>query len=71
MPRIGLAWRLDEKTALRAGYGRFVTPTALTNSDRDTLGEIDLAAFTPITNVLPTLQRRPAGASSPTRSRRA
>jgi hypothetical protein len=52
MPRIGLAWRLDEKTALRAGYGRFVTPTELANSERDTLGEIDLAAFNPATTVL-------------------
>jgi hypothetical protein len=52
MPRIGLAWRLDEKTAFRAGYGRFVTPTELANSERDTLGEIDLAAFNPVTNVL-------------------
>ena len=52
MPRIGLAWRLDEKTAFRAGYGRFVTPTELANSERDTLGEIDLAAFNPMTNGL-------------------
>jgi hypothetical protein len=52
MPRVGLAWRLDDKTAVRAGYGRFVTPTSLANSERDTLGEIDLAAFSPITNVL-------------------
>jgi hypothetical protein len=59
MPRIGLAWRLDEKTAIRAGYGRFVTPTELANSERDTLGEIDLAAYSPITNVLPTLNGVP------------
>ena len=52
MPRIGLAWRLGEKTAFRAGYGRFVTPTELANSERDSLGEIDLAAFNPITNGL-------------------
>jgi hypothetical protein len=52
MPRIGLAWRLGEKTAFRAGYGRFVTPTELANSERDALGEIDLAAFNPRTDVL-------------------
>jgi hypothetical protein len=52
MPRIGIAWRLDDRTAVRAGYGRFVTPTELANSERDTLGEIDLAAFNPRTNVL-------------------
>jgi hypothetical protein len=59
MPRIGLAWRLDEKTALRAGYGRFVTPTELANSERDTLGEIDLAAFNPMTNGLPNVNGLP------------
>jgi hypothetical protein len=59
MPRVGLAWRLDEKTAIRAGYGRFVTPTELANSERDTLGEIDLAAYSPITSVLPTLNGVP------------
>ena len=59
MPRIGLAWRLDDKTALRAGYGRFVTPTALANSERDTLGEIDLGAFSPTTNVLPNVNGVP------------
>jgi hypothetical protein len=59
MPRLGLAWRLDERTAIRAGYGRFVTPTELANSERDTLGEIDLAAYSPITNVLPTLNGVP------------
>ena len=59
MPRIGLAWRLDEKTAFRAGYGRFVTPTELANSERDTLGEIDLAAFNPMTNVTPNVNGIP------------
>ncbi len=52
MPRIGLVWRLDDKTAFRAGHGRFVTPAELANSERDTLGEIDLAAFNPVTSPL-------------------
>jgi len=60
MPRIGLALRLDEKTAFRAGYGRFVTPTELANSERDTLGEIDLAAFNPSTSVLSSVNGVPA-----------
>jgi hypothetical protein len=59
MPRVGLAWRFDEKTVFRAGYGRFVTPTELANSERDTLGEIDLAAFNPVTNVLSNVNGRP------------
>jgi hypothetical protein len=60
MPRVGVAWRLDEKTAIRAGYGRFVTPTELANSERDTLGEIDLAAFSPATSVLSAVNGIPA-----------
>ena len=53
MPRLGLAYRLDEKTAFRAGYGRFFTPPALTDSGNEPLGQYDLAAFSPVTNVLP------------------
>jgi hypothetical protein len=52
MPRIGLAWRLDDKTAVRAGYGRFIVPASLSNSERDTLGEIDLGGFTPTTTII-------------------
>ncbi len=51
MPRIGLAWRLNNKTVIRSGYGRFVVPSSLANSERDTLGEIDLGGFTPTTPV--------------------
>ncbi len=60
MPRVGVAWRLDDKTALRAGYGRFITPVDLANAERDTLGEIDLSAFSPITSALPTANGVPA-----------
>ena len=70
MPRIGLAWRFGEKTVARAGYGRFVTPTSLANSERDTLGEIDLSAFSPTTSVLPTNNGVPAAYLRATRSRR-
>jgi hypothetical protein len=50
MPRIGLAWRVDDKTAVRAGWGRFVTPTSLIVADRDALGEVPMGAFSPQTN---------------------
>ncbi len=56
MPRIGLAWRVDDKTVVRSGYGRFVVPSSLANSERDTLGEIDLGGFTPTTPV-PSVQQ--------------
>jgi hypothetical protein len=51
MPRIGAAWRLDDRSVIRAGYGRFIVPSSLANSERDTLGEIDLGGFTPATAV--------------------
>ena len=49
MPRLGLAWRLNDQSVIRLGYGRFVVPSSLANSERDTLGEIDLGGFTPTT----------------------
>jgi hypothetical protein len=51
MPRVGVAWRLDDRSVIRGGYGRFVVPASLANSERDTLGEIDLGGFTPTTTV--------------------
>ncbi len=59
MPRLGLAYRLDDKTALRAGYARFYTPPALTDSGNEPLGSYDMAAFSPTTNVLPLNQGVP------------
>ena len=55
MPRLGVAWRLNDLSAIRGGYGRFVVPSSLANSERDTLGEIDLGGFTP-TTVVPSVQ---------------
>jgi Carboxypeptidase regulatory-like domain len=52
MPRIGLAWRVDDRTAVRFGYGRFNTPTSLIMPDRDANGEMPLGSFTPVTSVL-------------------
>jgi hypothetical protein len=51
MPRVGVAWRLNDRSVIRGGYGRFVVPASLANSERDTLGEIDLGGFTPTTAV--------------------
>lgn len=55
MPRVGLAWRLGDRSVLRAGYARFIVPPSLANSERDTLGEIDLGGFTPTTVAPPVL----------------
>jgi hypothetical protein len=59
MPRVGLAWRLTKKTAIRAGYGRFIVPTSLIMPDRDANGELPLGAFSPTTNALPMLSGVP------------
>lgn len=59
MPRIGLAYRVDDRTALRVGYGRFFTPNSFTDSGNEPLGSLNLAAFSPITDVLPALQGVP------------
>ncbi|MGH9675061.1 MAG: TonB-dependent receptor domain-containing protein, partial [Bryobacteraceae bacterium] len=39
MPRIGLAWRVDNNTALRIGYARFIIPSTLTDG-LDILGSV-------------------------------
>jgi hypothetical protein len=59
MPRAGIAYRLDDKTAIRIGYGRFYTPNTLTDSGNEPLGSLNLAAFSPITDVLPALEGVP------------
>jgi hypothetical protein len=55
MPRVGLAFRLDGKTAIRIGYGRFYTPNSLIMPDRDANGELPLGAFSPSTSANPLL----------------
>ncbi len=58
MPRFGLAWSLDRKTAVRAGYGRFYTPQMLVN-ENSTMGQLDLGAFSPLTPIIPAAQGVP------------
>jgi len=58
MPRLGLAWSVDERTAVRIGYGRFYTPQMLVDQN-DTMGQLDLGAFSPQTFVLPEVQGVP------------
>jgi hypothetical protein len=58
MPRAGLAWSVNPRTAIRAGYGRFFTPSMLVDQN-DTMGQLDLGAFSPLTSILPTVQGVP------------
>jgi hypothetical protein len=58
MPRVGLAWSVGRQTAVRVGYGRFYTPQMLVDQN-DTMGQLDLAAFSPVTSILPAVQGVP------------
>jgi TonB dependent receptor len=58
MPRLGFAWGVDPKTAIRVGYGRFYTPQMLVDQN-DTMGQLDLGAFSPVTSILPAVQGVP------------
>ena len=58
MPRVGLAWSVNRKTAVRAGYGRFYTPQMLVN-ENSTMGQLNLGAFSPLTPIIPAAQGVP------------
>jgi hypothetical protein len=44
MPRLGVAWRIDNNTALRAGWARFIIPPTLTDG-LNILGSVPLPGF--------------------------
>jgi hypothetical protein len=44
MPRVGVAWRIDNNTALRAGWARFIIPPTLTDG-LNILGSVPLPGF--------------------------
>jgi hypothetical protein len=56
MPRLGAAYRIDNKTALRVGWARYVVPPLLTI---DTLGSMTYPGFNALTNPLPLLNGVP------------
>ena len=60
MPRLGLAYRITNKTALRIGYGRFMIPTSVNNDGGINLNDaIPYAGFEQDSNPLPILQGVP------------
>jgi hypothetical protein len=59
MLRVGVAFKVDNKTAVRVGYGRFFTPNSLIMPDRDANGELPLGAFSPSTSANPLLSGIP------------
>jgi hypothetical protein len=59
-PRVGLALRVNDKTAIRAGYARYVVPATLTNGFGSTLlGSVDYSGFSAITNSVAAIQGVP------------
>lgn len=44
MPRLGLAWRVNDKTALRAGWARYIVPSTLTDG-LNILGSVPYPGF--------------------------
>ncbi|MGH9657164.1 MAG: TonB-dependent receptor domain-containing protein, partial [Bryobacteraceae bacterium] len=58
MPRVGLAWRVDNNTALRVGWGRYIIPATLTDG-LEILGSVFYPGFDATTNTLAPLQGVP------------
>lgn len=58
MPRIGMAWRVDDKTALRIGWARYIVPATLTDG-LNILGSVPLPGFDAQTNTIAELQGVP------------
>ncbi len=59
LPRVGLAIRLDNKTALRIGYARYATPSIQERGSIDVLGSTPYPGFTATTNPLTPIQGLP------------
>lgn len=58
MPRVGLAYKLNNATAIRAGWARYIVPSTLTDG-LDILGSISLPGFDATTAGLAPLQGVP------------
>ena len=59
-PRIGMALRINDKTAIRAGWGRYITPATLTSGfASNLLGSVNYDGFSAITNSVAAIQGVP------------
>ncbi|MBM3796064.1 MAG: carboxypeptidase regulatory-like domain-containing protein [Acidobacteria bacterium] len=58
LPRAGLAWRVNDKTALRIGWARYIVPATLTDG-LSILGSVPLPGFDAQTNTIPEIQGVP------------
>ena len=56
MPRVGMAFKVNDRTALRAGYARYVIPTGMTQPFQSSM---PMSGFTATTNTAPSLEGIP------------
>jgi hypothetical protein len=56
LPRAGIAVRLNDRTALRAGYARYLSPAHI---QADIIGNLPYPGFSALTRVAPALEGRP------------
>jgi hypothetical protein len=56
LPRVGLAFRVDDRTAIRAGYARFLTPASVQVS---IIGALPYPGFSGRTDAAPVIEGRP------------
>jgi len=57
-PRVGMAYRLNDKTAIRAGYARYITPATLTQG-LNIIGSVYYDGFSATTTAVGALQGVP------------
>lgn len=58
MPRVGIAWRIDNNTAFRAGWARYIVPAPLTDG-LNILGSVPYPGFDANTTAIAPLQGVP------------
>ena len=63
MPRIGMAYKLNNETAIRAGWARYIVPPTLTDG-LNILGSVNLPGFDATTSVVAPLEGVPQGTLS-------
>jgi hypothetical protein len=56
LPRAGIALRLNDRTALRVGFARYLTPAHI---QTDIIGNLPYPGFSALTRVAPALEGRP------------
>jgi hypothetical protein len=58
MPRVGMAYRVNDKTAIRAGFARYIVPSTLTDG-LNILGSVPLPGFDALTATIAPIQGVP------------